>query len=91
MDTYMKLTASWGPWSAFRRYATGHGSDVHQYQSRVRELYVGRVVLCTLCETTLRPSTPFYFRFANLRTERRDFATQAEALAAIRTILEAPL
>lgn len=89
MDTYMKLTASWGPWSAFRRYT--RDELPHFYHMRYRKLYVGRIELCTLCETTLNLSAPFYFYFPTTQQRRSPFATRDDALAAIRLILEAPL
>lgn len=90
MDTYMKLTASWGPWSPFKTCATDH-EPRRAYQARHRELHVGRILLCALVETTLNPAAPYYFYFPTTRQRRSPFTTRADALAAIRLILEAPL
>lgn len=56
----MKLTTNWhASWSKWTEHASPHAPHI-RYRARKRELYVGRLHIATLCNSTLRPREPFF-------------------------------
>lgn len=54
MKLHTNWHATWTPWVWYR------SNNGVRYRARRRQLYIGRMLLATLCETTLRPRAPFY-------------------------------
>lgn len=82
MQTVWTIEAKWSPWSEWKKFDHVVAGP---YRARHRTLDVGKVRLCVLCETGLRPKAPFFFYLPAQRPakERRNFATLTGALACI--------
>lgn len=66
----MKLRTNWhASWTPWKTYATRPDTGEvfaprMQYQSRSRQLYVGKLLLATLVQSTKVPKAPFYMYVA---------------------------